>query len=273
VARVLLLAALLVAGGGALLVASGVYDVAATRQHTAAVYWMLKTGMRQSIRFHARGIDVPPLGVAAQLARGRLLFEANCARCHGAPGVAPEPFALGLRPLPANLANTAREWPAQDIFWAVKHGIKATGMPGWEYRLPDEALWAMVAYVRLLPELSPEAYAAEGRAADRVAPLPAPTHVAAAPPDPARGRMLFQQYACITCHEIPGVVGASVPVGPPLDRMGRRRYVAGVLENTPDNLARWLREPDRVLPGNAMPNLGVSPQDAADMAAYLATLH
>ena len=270
----LVVAALLVALGAGVAVYAGIYDVAATRQHSASVYWLLKTGMRQSIRHHSRALHVPRLGDAAQLVRGRLLYESHCVRCHGAPGVAPDAFALGLRPLPANLANTAREWEPEEIFWTVRQGIKATGMPGWEFRLPDDALWSIVAYVQTLPRLSPRQYDTQGVEAHAAEPHETrpPMAATAGAGDAGRGRMLFQQYGCITCHAIPGVVGASVPVGPPLDRMGLRAYIAGVLQNTHENMVRFLRAPQDVLPGGGMPNLGVPEGDAADLAAYLARL-
>jgi cytochrome c1 len=52
----------------------------------------------------------------------------------------------------------------------------------------------------------------------------------------------------------------------------RRAYIAGQLANQPDNLIRWLQDPQAVEPGTAMPKLGVVPQVARDMAAYLYTL-
>jgi cytochrome c2 len=90
--------------------------------------------------------------------------------------------------------------------------------------------------------------------------------------DAARGRRALEQYACVTCHAIPGVVGANAPVGPPLGGVGARTMLGGVLPNSPENMARWLREPQRYAPLTAMPNLGVTERDARDMAAYLATL-
>ena len=87
-----------------------------------------------------------------------------------------------------------------------------------------------------------------------------------------RGHDLFAQYGCTTCHSIPGVDGADGLVGPPLLRMARRGYVAGVMKNTPENLVRWIQDPPGVDPMTAMPNLRVEPQDARDMAAYLYTL-
>ena len=90
--------------------------------------------------------------------------------------------------------------------------------------------------------------------------------------DSARGKHALEQYACVTCHEIPGVTGATVPVGPSLRQLASRSYIAGALPNTRDNLVRWLRSPQAVKPGSAMPDLGVSERDARDMAAFLTEL-
>ncbi|HEY1433445.1 MAG TPA: c-type cytochrome, partial [Stellaceae bacterium] len=75
-----------------------------------------------------------------------------------------------------------------------------------------------------------------------------------------------------SCHTIPGIREARGRVGPPLDNIGERTIVAGLLPNTPDNLMRWLETPQSVVPGNAMPNMGLSDHDARDVAAYLYTL-
>jgi cytochrome c len=92
------------------------------------------------------------------------------------------------------------------------------------------------------------------------------------PGDPAAGRVAIEEYGCGACHVVPGVTGAVGLVGPPLERFSERRVIAGVLPNTPENLARWIENPQAVQPGNAMPNLGVTPQEAADIVAYLHTL-
>lgn len=90
--------------------------------------------------------------------------------------------------------------------------------------------------------------------------------------DPERGRQALRRYGCSTCHTIPGVPGARGTVGPPLDHMARRVYIAGHLPNTPDNLRRWIEHPDRLDPPNAMPDVGVTAGDSRDIAAYLYTL-
>lgn len=89
---------------------------------------------------------------------------------------------------------------------------------------------------------------------------------------PQHGRELIGQYGCGACHTIPGIHAARGLVGPPLFFWGRRTMIAGELPNTPENLERWIENPPAIEPGTAMPNLGVTPPEARDMAAYLDTL-
>jgi cytochrome c len=90
--------------------------------------------------------------------------------------------------------------------------------------------------------------------------------------DPDRGEAAIEAYGCASCHTIPGVRGADARVGPPLDYMGTRSYIGGVLQNQPDNMIRWIQNPRAIDPLTAMPNLHVKESDARDIAAYLYTL-
>lgn len=90
--------------------------------------------------------------------------------------------------------------------------------------------------------------------------------------DAQHGQAAIGRYGCGTCHTIPGVSGANARVGPPLTDWAKRTYIAGELANNPDNLIRWIENPQAVEPGTAMPFLGVSESDARDIAAYLYTL-
>jgi cytochrome c len=85
----------------------------------------------------------------------------------------------------------------------------------------------------------------------------------------ADGRTLIASYGCGSCHAIPGIPGADAKAAPPLDYFYERSYIAGRLPNTEENLIHWLQDPQKVVPGNAMPDLGVSADEARDMAAYL----
>jgi cytochrome c2 len=89
---------------------------------------------------------------------------------------------------------------------------------------------------------------------------------------PAEGRQLLVNYGCGGCHIIPGVPGAQGRVGPSLRDFRSQAYIAGLLPNNATNLIRWIREPQQVAPGTAMPDLGVTEADARNIAAYLYSL-
>lgn len=88
----------------------------------------------------------------------------------------------------------------------------------------------------------------------------------------ARGQKLIFAEGCGSCHDIPGIPKADGLVGPPLGNIGSRIMIAGMLPNQPSNMIRWLMSPQSIVPGNAMPDMGLDQRDAADIAAYLETL-
>jgi cytochrome c2 len=90
--------------------------------------------------------------------------------------------------------------------------------------------------------------------------------------DAYRGKMHARKYGCSSCHSIPGVPGADGLVGPPLEHIASRAYVAGRLANTPENLVQFISHPHGVERETAMPEMGIPEQDARDIAAYLYTL-
>jgi len=87
-----------------------------------------------------------------------------------------------------------------------------------------------------------------------------------------RGRSAIGKYGCGSCHTIRGVAGATATVGPPLDNIAVRGYLAGHLSNSPGNMMKWIQHPQQVDPKNVMPDMGVTDQDARDITAYLYTL-
>lgn len=87
--------------------------------------------------------------------------------------------------------------------------------------------------------------------------------------DAEHGRELFVGYSCGACHQHAGIATASGRVGPPLDDLADQRIIAGVLPNTPEMLAEWIRSPQAYDADTGMPDLGVTEEDAADLAAFL----
>jgi cytochrome c2 len=90
--------------------------------------------------------------------------------------------------------------------------------------------------------------------------------------DARNGPETIRRYGCNACHTISGVDGARGLVGPPLDGIGDREYLAGELPNTPQNLMKWIQHPRSVEPHTVMPEMNVTEQDSRDIAAYLYTL-
>ena len=266
-----LLAALAFVAGLAV-VYSGIYNISAISPHLQPVHSLLEIAMRRSVRLRARDIEPPALDPPERILRGAALYRDKCVQCHGAPGVAQDDIGKGMQPLPGPLVDALQRWRPREIYWITRHGIKMSGMPAWEYRMDDAQLWDVVAFVQRLPELTPQAYAEATRGAS-TPDTPAAPGAAQRLADAGRGRLALTQYACSTCHTIPGITGSSPQVGPPLKGMANRSLIAGKLANTPDNLVRWLRHPQAVKPLTAMPDLGVTDEHARDMAAYLATLH
>ncbi len=256
---------------GVAILLSGVFSTAATEQHSAFTHWLLDTGLRYSVKASADDIEAPALGDAALVERGRSCFRAHCVHCHGAPALAREPHGLGMMPIPNDLTETARDWPPAWLYYVTAKGVRMTGMPAWEFRLSDADLWATVAFLKRLPELSRAEYLG-------LAPLPATSCVsevagtarrAEAYEEDKRGQIVLRQYACHACHRIEGVVGPDTSVGPALADWRSRRYIAGTLPNTPENLVRWIVDPAGVSPETLMPDLGVPEAHAREMAEFL----
>jgi len=90
--------------------------------------------------------------------------------------------------------------------------------------------------------------------------------------DANRGKQLIEQYGCNTCHIVPGIDGPKGMVGPSMEHIASRQIIAMKLPNTPANLTAYIQNPQMTDPQNAMPNLGIKPDEARDITAYLSTL-
>ena len=96
------------------------------------------------------------------------------------------------------------------------------------------------------------------------------------PPEPAAGpaadgKAIFARSACVGCHTIRGVSGGTL--GPDLTTFGSRHTMAaGILPNTVDNVAAWIRNPAAMKPDAKMPALGLTHEQARAVATYLTGL-
>jgi mono/diheme cytochrome c family protein len=155
-----LVALLVIVASAALAIYAGVYNVAADIPHTPPVYWLLETARERSIEVRAADIAVPgDLDDSRRIVSGAGQYAEMCAGCHLAPGMKRTEISRGLYPRAPELRRKRHSTPAED-FWVVKHGLKMTGMPAWGVTHDDEILWGVVAFLRKLPELTPEEYRA-----------------------------------------------------------------------------------------------------------------
>jgi mono/diheme cytochrome c family protein len=137
---------------------SGLYDIGADRPHTAAVAALLTILRERSIERRAAGISVPALDEPARVHEGAEHYSAMCVDCHLAPGITVSEIRAGLLPHPPNLSHQAID--PRVAFWAIKHGIKASGMPAWGQTHDDEEVWNIVSFVHQLPHMTPDEYRA-----------------------------------------------------------------------------------------------------------------
>ena len=151
--------------GAAAFVWSGVYNIAADEPHFELTTATLQTLRTRSIAVRAKGLEVPDLQEPDRIRRGAGNYDAMCVACHLAPGASPTELSQGLYPAPPNLSKL-NDIDAAQAFWVVKHGIKASGMPAWGKNMDDAHVWDLVAFVKQLPRLTPDQYAAAVAASD-----------------------------------------------------------------------------------------------------------
>ncbi len=157
--HVLTTVAVLILGAAAafaLFVGTGAYNFAADEPHTAAVGSLIETMRERSIETRSAGLQVPDLSETTRIVQGAGNYDAMCAGCHLAPGMAESELSKGLYPTPPNLSKEKVE-PAH-AFWVIKHGIKASGMPAWGKSVSDEYVWNMTAFLQELPKLDADQY-------------------------------------------------------------------------------------------------------------------
>jgi mono/diheme cytochrome c family protein len=146
-------------GGFLAYISSGAFNVAATQDNPAWVDWIIGTTRENSIEARVGDIHVPGnLNDPKKIAMGAKHYAAMCAVCHLAPGQKMSETRKGLNPRPPNLPRIAKYLEPNEAYWIVKNGIRMTAMPAWGPTHSEEDLWDIVAFLKALPEMSPERY-------------------------------------------------------------------------------------------------------------------
>lgn len=146
---------LLVGAAAAFVIETGRVPIAATTPPDV-VDRVAITAKFRAVVHNAAGLQVTLPADAASVAKGREHYVENCLPCHGAPGVKPAEFAEGMNPKPPDIDGQLQNYNDAQLFWVIKNGIRATGMPGFGVNHKDEEIAAIAAFVRHTPRLSPE---------------------------------------------------------------------------------------------------------------------
>ena len=96
--------------------------------------------------------------------------------------------------------------------------------------------------------------------------------IAQVDPTAAEGKKIFEHTACINCHRVAGTP-ATGKFGPDLTHLASRDTIAsGVIKNTPENLRKWIDDPDEMKMGSLMPRMHLNEHELDAVTAYMATL-
>ncbi len=153
---------------------SGLYNVSTLSPDPGPLKWVFSTTSDNSVKHHANGIIVPQnvkelsdgktsgnsQADSSMIAEGFDHYNDMCVTCHAGPGLDKSEAGIGIYPQAPNLAHSAKELPPQDLFWIIKNGVKSTGMPGFAKTHSDSKIWAMVAFLEKMKNMTPQQYAA-----------------------------------------------------------------------------------------------------------------
>ncbi|WP_162917519.1 c-type cytochrome [Dongia deserti] len=185
----------------AIFMASGVYNVAASERHFLVTNKLLAFTLQRSIETHSMFVEVPKQNEEDLVPLGANHFSSACALCHGSPTERRNAVVLRMLPTPPPLKEAATKWTPAQLFWIVKHGLKYTGMPAWPGAQRDDEVWAVVAFLRRLPDMDRAEYRRLVRAEPRTE-------------SEERSPLVFEQkeelpHFCSRCHGTASTLPAS----------------------------------------------------------------
>lgn len=174
--------------GAAVFIVSGVYNVAASRDHLSITNWILTVVRDRSIANAASGISVPDLMDEGLANLGAEHYRGACATCHGVPGQAANPVYQSMLPAPPDLIFAYEDYNSRELFWIIYNGLKFTGMPAWAGEGRSDEVWSLVAFLDRLRREGADSYTDSER--PRVLPLELE----------AAGVSIQPLESCVRCH-------------------------------------------------------------------------
>src|SRR5215470_1182195 len=108
-----------------------------------------------SMERHAPRANNPVPATDNNLIDGMKIYTMNCAVCHGALDKKPSPLASSFYPPPPQLILEPLDDPEWHIFYAVRTGVRYTGMPAWSKALSADDMWKVTGFLSRLEKLPP----------------------------------------------------------------------------------------------------------------------
>jgi mono/diheme cytochrome c family protein len=155
--KLLIIVALIAISGVAAFIYSGIFNIAADDPHWPVTFKILTTVRDRSVKARSAVLTPPDLSSEARVKLGAGNYDAMCTGCHLGPGMEESELSLGLYPNPPSWRDLGKI-DSRQAFWAIKHGIKMSGMPAWGKSMGDGHIWNIVAFVQKLPHLTPDSY-------------------------------------------------------------------------------------------------------------------
>ncbi|SEL19377.1 c-type cytochrome [Nitrosovibrio tenuis] len=143
--------------GIAVFIYSGIFNIAADDPHWPVTFKILNTVRDSSVQARSGALTPPDLNIDTRIKLGAGNYDAMCTNCHLGPGMEESELSLGLYPKPPSWRKIGKVDP-REAFWAIKHGIKMSGMPAWGKSMGDGDIWNIVAFLQRLPHLTPDNY-------------------------------------------------------------------------------------------------------------------
>jgi mono/diheme cytochrome c family protein len=158
---ILTIAGLIVFAGVAAVVTArlGLWPVAATARASQLESASGQAMLRASLSRRAAGITNPLQPSSEVLIAGQKIFKMNCAGCHGTPGQPSQWGAQNFYPRVPQFADHPPALSAPQMFVAIKHGIRYSGMGAWNDMMSDEEIWKVATFLEHIGSLPPEVQA------------------------------------------------------------------------------------------------------------------
>ena len=140
----------------ALLVAQfGLFPTNADATPSAMERHVAMSALDAAMERHAPQIPNPVPVTDSNLIDGIKLYTMNCAVCHGTLDYKPSLLEHSMYPPPPQLLLDPLDDPEWHIFYAIRTGVRYTGMPAWNHALSDQDMWKVTAFLTRLDKLPP----------------------------------------------------------------------------------------------------------------------